>query len=182
MPSLSNARLSRISLLVAFAAAVAACTGGTTNSPLPQNGMHAAIPARNPSRHVLRKAYAVVAIPLHYLRTDRRAQAVVQHPFVSSPIADEALQIGNREHFLRLAAQVMHRILVDRARARLSAKRGGDLVRGARVRSGGGPPRPGGGKLGAGRPPSSAPGRCLARGDDSRPDLEGAGRGRRRVP
>jgi RNA polymerase sigma factor (TIGR02999 family) len=41
----------------------------------------------------------------------------------------EALEVGNREHFLRLAAKVMHRILVDRARARLSAKRGGDLVR-----------------------------------------------------
>lgn len=41
----------------------------------------------------------------------------------------EALQVGNREHFLRLAARVMHSILVDRARARKSVKRGGDLAR-----------------------------------------------------
>jgi hypothetical protein len=41
----------------------------------------------------------------------------------------DALEVGNREHFLRLAAKVMHRILVERPRARLSAKRGVDLVR-----------------------------------------------------
>lgn len=35
----------------------------------------------------------------------------------------EPLEIYNRAHFLRLAARVMRRILVDRARARNSAKR-----------------------------------------------------------
>ena len=37
--------------------------------------------------------------------------------------------IGNRAHFLALAAQVMRRILVDHARARRAAKRHGDQVR-----------------------------------------------------
>jgi RNA polymerase sigma factor (TIGR02999 family) len=35
----------------------------------------------------------------------------------------------NREHFYAVAAEVMRRILVDRARRRLSRKRGGDMVR-----------------------------------------------------
>jgi len=35
----------------------------------------------------------------------------------------------NRRHFFGIAAQAMRRILVDRARARLSAKRGGDARR-----------------------------------------------------
>jgi len=41
----------------------------------------------------------------------------------------ERLEIADREHFVRLSAKVMHQILVDRSRARLSAKRGGDQVR-----------------------------------------------------
>jgi RNA polymerase sigma factor (TIGR02999 family) len=35
----------------------------------------------------------------------------------------------NREHFYAVAAEVMRRILVDRARRRLSLKRGGELMR-----------------------------------------------------
>jgi RNA polymerase sigma factor (TIGR02999 family) len=35
----------------------------------------------------------------------------------------------NREHFYAVAAEVMRRILVDRARRRLSRKHGGDLMR-----------------------------------------------------
>lgn len=41
----------------------------------------------------------------------------------------ERLEIVDRKHFVNLAAKVMHQILVDRARARLSAKRGGDQIR-----------------------------------------------------
>lgn len=41
----------------------------------------------------------------------------------------ERLQISDREHFIKLVAKVMRAILVDRSRARLSAKRGGDQVR-----------------------------------------------------
>jgi RNA polymerase sigma factor (TIGR02999 family) len=41
----------------------------------------------------------------------------------------EGLEIADRNHFLKLAAKVMHQILVDRARARRSEKRGGDQVR-----------------------------------------------------
>ena len=41
----------------------------------------------------------------------------------------ERLEIADRSHFLKLAAKVMHQVLVDRARARRSEKRGGDLVR-----------------------------------------------------
>jgi RNA polymerase sigma factor (TIGR02999 family) len=41
----------------------------------------------------------------------------------------ERLEVADREHFVKLLAKVMRGVLVDRARARLSAKRGGDLVR-----------------------------------------------------
>jgi RNA polymerase sigma factor (TIGR02999 family) len=41
----------------------------------------------------------------------------------------ERLEVADREHFVKLVAKVMRGVLVDRARARLSAKRGGDLVR-----------------------------------------------------
>jgi RNA polymerase sigma-70 factor, ECF subfamily len=40
----------------------------------------------------------------------------------------ERLQIADRSHFLALAARVMHRILVDRARARKTGKRGHDPI------------------------------------------------------
>lgn len=40
----------------------------------------------------------------------------------------ERLEIADRSHFLALAARVMHRILVDRARARKTGKRGNDPV------------------------------------------------------
>jgi len=39
------------------------------------------------------------------------------------------LDVGSRPQFLSLAARVMRRILVDHARARKSAKRGGDALR-----------------------------------------------------
>ena len=40
-------------------------------------------------------------------------------------LADASVEWQDRTHFLRTAATAMRRILVDRARARLSAKRGG---------------------------------------------------------
>ena len=44
-------------------------------------------------------------------------------------MGSERLEIVNRAHFLALAARVMHRVIVDKARARRSFKRGGDQVR-----------------------------------------------------
>jgi len=41
----------------------------------------------------------------------------------------DAPAFANREHFLAVAATAMRHILVDRARKRLSHKRGGDLMR-----------------------------------------------------
>ncbi len=41
----------------------------------------------------------------------------------------ERIEVADRYHFLRLVAKVMRQILVDRARARRSEKRGGDQVR-----------------------------------------------------
>jgi RNA polymerase sigma factor (TIGR02999 family) len=40
----------------------------------------------------------------------------------------ERLEVADRGHFLALAARVMRRIVVDRARARRTEKRGGDQV------------------------------------------------------
>ena len=39
-----------------------------------------------------------------------------------------ALELEDRAHFLALASEIMRNLLVDRARARLTAKRGGGLV------------------------------------------------------
>ena len=41
----------------------------------------------------------------------------------------ERLEVADRGHFLALAARVMRRIVVDRARARRTEKRGGDQLR-----------------------------------------------------
>ena len=41
-------------------------------------------------------------------------------------VANSSSQYASREHFLAIAARAMRQILVDRARARLSQKRGGD--------------------------------------------------------
>src|SRR5258706_16178949 len=41
----------------------------------------------------------------------------------------ERLEVADRGHFLALAARVMRRIIVDRARARRTEKRGGDQLR-----------------------------------------------------
>jgi hypothetical protein len=92
MPSLSNVRLSRISLVVGFAAAVAACTGGTTNSPLPQNGTNGEIPGHTITVHA-RRVRAVVGIPMRAVQSN--PEAVVPR-LASNPIADEALQIGRK--------------------------------------------------------------------------------------
>src|SRR4051812_18300120 len=43
-------------------------------------------------------------------------------------LADASVEWRDRNHFLRVAATAMRRILVDRARARQAAKRGGDAV------------------------------------------------------
>lgn len=44
-------------------------------------------------------------------------------------LADVSVEWQDRTHYLRTAATAMRRILVDRARAKLSAKRGGDAQR-----------------------------------------------------
>jgi RNA polymerase sigma factor (TIGR02999 family) len=43
--------------------------------------------------------------------------------------SSKALNLNDRAHFLRLAVTTMRRILVDHARAKLSAKRGGAVTR-----------------------------------------------------
>lgn len=70
---------------------------------------------------------------LQVLRSEPRGQsmgptALVHEAYLRLERA-ERLEITDREHFVKLVAKVMRGILVDRARARLSAKRGGDQVR-----------------------------------------------------
>jgi RNA polymerase sigma factor (TIGR02999 family) len=43
-------------------------------------------------------------------------------------VADERLRFANRRHFFAIAAKAMERVLIDHARARHAAKRGGTLV------------------------------------------------------
>jgi RNA polymerase sigma factor (TIGR02999 family) len=67
-----------------------------------------------------------------YLRRERRNHtlqptALVHEAFIR--LVGQELHLENRAHFFGIAAQVMRCILVDRARAHLAAKRGGDALR-----------------------------------------------------
>lgn len=72
------------------------------------------------------------AMAIHCLRTERAGQsmgatALVHEAYLRFNRANR-LDIADRSHFLALAARVMRRILVDRARARHAQKRGEDPV------------------------------------------------------
>ena len=56
------------------------------------------------------------------------ATALVHEAYVKLS-AGEGLQAGDRAHFFALAARAMRQVLVDQARKRKSAKRGGEWVR-----------------------------------------------------
>lgn len=75
-------------------------------------------------------------IALARLRSERLETlgptALVHEAYVRLRQAED-LSITDSQHFLYLASRVMRRILVDRARARLSEKRGGEFVRGELV-------------------------------------------------
>jgi RNA polymerase sigma-70 factor, ECF subfamily len=65
-----------------------------------------------------------------YLRRERpdhtiQATALVNEAFIKL-IEQKEVQWQNRAHFFGIAAQLMRRILVDHARARYAAKRGGE--------------------------------------------------------
>lgn len=71
------------------------------------------------------------AIAVHCIRTEPAAQSLgatgLIHEAYLRLDRSEDLQIADRSHFLALAARVMRRILVDRARARRAIKRDADL-------------------------------------------------------
>lgn len=70
-------------------------------------------------------------IASHLVRHERPNQTLgatgLVHEAYFRLCASAELKIGDRNHFLALAARVMRRILVDRARARRSAKRSAEL-------------------------------------------------------
>lgn len=69
-------------------------------------------------------------LALHCLRTERADQSMGATALIHEAYLrfnrSENLAIADRAHFLALSARVMRRILVDRARARQTAKRGAD--------------------------------------------------------
>ncbi len=56
------------------------------------------------------------------------ATALVHEAYLRFTTTNQ-LKINDRSHFLALAARVMRRVVVDKARARKSDKRGGDFLR-----------------------------------------------------
>lgn len=68
-----------------------------------------------------------------YLRKENSAATLqptaLVHEAYFRLIGQERVDWKNRSHFFGIAAQMMRRILIDQARARLSEKRGGDVVR-----------------------------------------------------
>jgi RNA polymerase sigma factor (TIGR02999 family) len=96
-----------------------------------------AIEQGNP--HVIGDLFPLVYDELRRLAAEKIAQekpgqtlqatALVHEAYVRLVDVDKARQWKSRGHFFAAAAQAMQRILVDRARARNSRKRGGDRVR-----------------------------------------------------
>jgi len=76
---------------------------------------------------------ALHRIAVQCLRTERPDQTLgataLVHEAYLRFCRSQPLAIADRHHFLALAARVMRRIIVDRARARRAEKRGGELVR-----------------------------------------------------
>lgn len=72
-------------------------------------------------------------IAAHCLRSEPNAGSLgptaLVHEAYLRFVKAENLSIVDRNHFLALAARVMRRIVVDRARARRSHKRGGENIR-----------------------------------------------------
>jgi RNA polymerase sigma factor (TIGR02999 family) len=69
----------------------------------------------------------------HYLRRERPGQTLqataLVHDVYLRLLQDSGLSWQNRAHFFGIAARSMRQILIERARARRTAKRGGDQVR-----------------------------------------------------
>ena len=69
----------------------------------------------------------------HYLRRERPGQTLqataLVHDVYLRLLKDSHLSWQNRAHFFGIAARSMRQILIERARARRAAKRGGDRVR-----------------------------------------------------
>lgn len=68
----------------------------------------------------------------HYMRREKpgnslQATALVHEAYLR--LVDQRADWKNRAHFFGVAAQMMRRILVDRARARIAVKRGGMCVK-----------------------------------------------------
>jgi RNA polymerase sigma factor (TIGR02999 family) len=78
-------------------------------------------------------------VALQILRTERSGQTLGATALVHEAYLrfnrSRQLNVTNRTHFLALAARVMRRLLVDRARARRTEKRGADPVRVEQVES-----------------------------------------------
>jgi RNA polymerase sigma factor (TIGR02999 family) len=69
----------------------------------------------------------------HYLRRERPGQTLqataLVHDVYLRLLGDSHLSWQNRAHFFGIAARSMRQILIERARSRRTAKRGGDHVR-----------------------------------------------------
>jgi RNA polymerase sigma factor (TIGR02999 family) len=69
----------------------------------------------------------------HYMKHENPGQTIqataLVHEAYLRLVDVEAVDLQDRVHFLAVAAQIMRRILVDRARRRASAKRGGVAAR-----------------------------------------------------
>jgi RNA polymerase sigma-70 factor, ECF subfamily len=72
-------------------------------------------------------------IAVQCLRNERRGQTLSATALVHEAYLrlnhSERIEVADRSHFLKLAAHVMHNIIVDHARIRRTGKRGGDQCR-----------------------------------------------------
>ena len=88
-------------------------------------------------REVLDRLLPLIYAELHrqahrYLRRERNQHSLQTTELINEAyvklVAQKHMSVKNREHFFAIAANLMREILVDRARKRNRAKRGGDQI------------------------------------------------------
>jgi RNA polymerase sigma factor (TIGR02999 family) len=107
-------------------------------APAPQNVTQLLVDWSNGDEQALEKLMPVVYDYLRrqaarYLRRERAGHTLQTTALVNEAylrlVDQQNVRWQNRAHFFAIAAQAMRRILVDHARVRQAAKRGGDGVR-----------------------------------------------------
>jgi RNA polymerase sigma factor (TIGR02999 family) len=104
-----------------------------TDQPIDRGSAAESVGAETPAQDLLPLVYDELRRQArHYLRRERpnhslQATALVHEAYLRLS-TQRPKQFANREHFVAIAAQLMRQVLVEHARRRRTAKRGGQAV------------------------------------------------------